>query len=609
MKLRRRHTSEILTINESAVIAVGGEATIYAIHGRENLVAKIYHKDAEAKIVKLVSMIANPPPDPTSDQGHVSIAWPVDLLYSPDLRDFAGFVMPKSGGDRPLIDVYNPLARRQSAPFFSYRYLCRTARNVAAAVNAVHLRGYVIGDLTESNILVADTAMVTIVDTDSFQVRDRDGKTVHRSTMGRPDYTPPELQGASFADIDRLPEHDCFALGVLIFQLLMEGTHPFAGEYSGGDEILPYEGRIKAGFFPYGSADSPYRPKASAPPYGLLAPEIQNLFATCFREGHTQPRLRPSASTWIGALQSAEEHLLTCAANSQHAYGDHLASCPWCERKAALGGRDPFPGRDDFDLVASGRRAPVQKALPPSTPPAADTRPAPPQPPKAAPIIPPAATVSQPAASSPPPIAQAEAPGSRKPIALTVGILAVVLIAAVLSVMQISKAQRSGMISSMLTVADSRLRNTDAAFDSADQAAANLSFVTQQCDQAISMATPNMAGEIGQAGQIKARATAASDALSARRTLDDVTASIEDYSSRRLTPGQASRIRLSLLERCNAALAKCSRAIDMDPSCSAAWIERSRGYRLSANNAAADSALAKAKSLRPNDSRLDRLAH
>jgi DNA-binding helix-hairpin-helix protein with protein kinase domain len=38
-----------------------------------------------------------------------------------------------------------------------------------------------------------------------------------------------------------------------------------------------------------------------------------------------------------------EESLLTCAANPQHLYHNHLDKCPWCERTRRLGGRDPFP--------------------------------------------------------------------------------------------------------------------------------------------------------------------------------------------------------------------------------------------------------------------------
>ena len=62
-------------------------------------------------------------------------------------------------------------------------------------------------------------ALVTLVDSDSFQVTV--GDKIYRCTVGKTEYTPPELQGTRFADIDRGADHDPFALAILIFQLLM----------------------------------------------------------------------------------------------------------------------------------------------------------------------------------------------------------------------------------------------------------------------------------------------------------------------------------------------------------------------------------------------------
>src|SRR5712691_4689158 len=89
-----------------------------------------------------------------------------------------------------------------------------------------------------------DTALVTLVDTDSFQVCEPHNGVVYRCPVGKPEFTPPELQGCPFAQVDRAPEHDLFGLAVLLFQLLMEGTHPFAGVYQGHGDPPPYETRI-----------------------------------------------------------------------------------------------------------------------------------------------------------------------------------------------------------------------------------------------------------------------------------------------------------------------------------------------------------------------------
>ncbi|WP_427162658.1 tetratricopeptide repeat protein [Aliinostoc sp. HNIBRCY26] len=341
--LRYLPQEEILSLSVS--LGRGGEACIYAVPSAGDLVAKVYHKSTVAHAHKLRAMLANPPENPTANLGHISIAWPQELLWgTDDSKSIVGFLMPRIRGMRPIIDFYNPRTRRQHCPLFNYQYLLRTARNLAAAFAALHNSGYCVGDVNESNILVSDTALVTLVDTDSFQVRDSENDMVYRCPVGKPEFTPPELQNKIFAHHDRDLSHDVFGLGVLIFQLLMEGTHPFSGIYQGVAEPPPYEARIAAGHFTYSQQRKvPYLPTPIAPPWEILHPRLQQLFVQCFEDGHYAPQQRPTAQAWLSALAEAEDSLTVCSANHQHRYSNHLHSCPWCERAVRLGGRDPFP--------------------------------------------------------------------------------------------------------------------------------------------------------------------------------------------------------------------------------------------------------------------------
>lgn len=323
----------------------GGEACIYTVPGEQNLVAKVYHQASIEHARKLEVMIAHPPENPTATLGHISIAWPLEILRSTDgTNRTIGFLMPRIRGMRPIIDFYNPKTRREHCPLFSYQYLLRTARNLAAAFASIHASGYCVGDVNESNIMVSDTALVTIVDTDSFQVLDPENQQAFRCPVGKPEFTPPELQNKIFAQCDRTPAHDLFGLGVLIFQLLMEGTHPFSGIYQGACDPPPYEARIASGHFTYSRKRRvPYTPTPVAPRWEVLHPRLQELFLKCFEDGHENPQLRPDAQTWLLALAEAESALVGCSANPQHTYSNHLDNCPWCERTLRLGGRDPFP--------------------------------------------------------------------------------------------------------------------------------------------------------------------------------------------------------------------------------------------------------------------------
>ncbi len=349
MQLWRESTNSLVTFSAQTLLGTGGEAQIHALPQASHLAAKIYHEPKDEYARKLALMLAHPPFNADDDSTRAAIVWPIELLRKPDHgKQVAGFLMPRLHAMRPLMDFYNPRARRLAAPLFTYQYLHRTARNLAAAVSRLHERGYVIGDVNESNVLVSETALVTLVDTDSFQVRDPHSDAVFRCPVGKPEFTPPELVNTRFADLDRIVEHDRFGLAVLLFQILLEGTHPFSSVYAGAGEPPPLEARISEGHFAYDVARSSaawgaYRPMPTAPAFTTLAPALQRLFQQAFVTGHFQPQYRPTAQAWADALHAAEQSLVTCTHNAQHRYGNHLSACPWCERTQLLNGRDPFP--------------------------------------------------------------------------------------------------------------------------------------------------------------------------------------------------------------------------------------------------------------------------
>jgi len=366
VRVRTERTGRIFDLHEP--FRSGGEGAIYEVPHYPNLVAKVYHAQRRTpeRIAKLQIMVAHPPVNPTEHLNHPSIAWPTELLRDTATNQLVGFVMPRVRQMLPLSEVYNPRARRRQLPLFNYRYLVRTARNLCAAVQAVHQAGYVIGDLNESNVLVSDQALVTLVDADSFQVRDPQTGVVYRSLVGKPEYTPPELQGCSFADVDRQPEHDAFALAVLIFRLLMEGFHPFDGVYRGRGEPPELGARIRNGYFPYARGRTGIEPSPLAPPFEMLHPDLQALFVRCFAEGHRNRSVRPRVEDWLEALEGAEDALQQCGQNEQHYYWVHWSGCPWCARQQALGGRDPFPSRASVSsgqhLGVSGSQQPLPSA-------------------------------------------------------------------------------------------------------------------------------------------------------------------------------------------------------------------------------------------------------
>ncbi|AFZ31038.1 hypothetical protein Glo7428_2532 [Gloeocapsa sp. PCC 7428] len=320
-------------------IASSGEGEVWETN-LNGYLAKIYHNPTPERIKKLEVMIANPPDDPMLQYNHTAIAWAKDLLVDQNGAT-VGFLMPAIQNSKELPSVYLPKLRKRRAPGFNWYYLHIAALNTAWIIQAIHAKGYVLGDIKPQNILVSDRGLVAVIDTDSFQVRDvRSGK-VYRCTVGSEGFTPVELLGQDFSTTDQTEVHDHFRLAVLIHYLLF-GYHPFSGEWQGVGDPPEQNELIRRGFWAY-SQNSLIRPSRNTIPLDVVHPEIKRCFLQCFNDGHTAPHLRPTAEDWHNALIVAVNDLVACNTLDTHHYSRSYGKCYWCERKATLG-VDIFPG-------------------------------------------------------------------------------------------------------------------------------------------------------------------------------------------------------------------------------------------------------------------------
>lgn len=366
---------------EGPLLGRGGEASIYSVPGRPDVAAKIYHNPSDEHTGKLAAMLAAPPVAPPRPGQHVTLAWPMSRLLEPDGGgQIIGYLMPRLDKAHLIWETYNPSVRREVCPHFHYGSLLCVARKLAAVVASLHECGYIVGDLNESNVLVTSEAKVTLIDADSFQVPG--SNRLYRCRVGRPEYTPPELQGVTFADVDRLPQHDAFALAVLIFQLLMQGIHPFAGTTANHGEPDSIAARIAAGQWPYSlSRFGPLRPSPHAPSWYTLPSSVQELILRCFEDAHDEPELRPTAAEWQVALEEAEHGLTTCRCVSQHRYHRLLDRCPWCGSSSTIrqfsSCERPRKKHEEKPIADSKGKKVVHDPLPPhldETPPSSPLR-------------------------------------------------------------------------------------------------------------------------------------------------------------------------------------------------------------------------------------------
>ncbi len=314
------------TYTLSAQLGQGGEGTVYALREARDKVAKIYHparRTAEREN-KLQAMIANPP----TSARPITMAWPQDVVYLNG--EFVGFTMPYISGSIDLYKIINPALQQRHFENVDWRLLHQVAQRLVLAVAAIHDAGSVIGDLNQKNALVDASGRVTLVDCDSYQVQS--DAHVYRCEVGMPDYLPPELHGKTLGALVRTPAEDLFSLAVLIFQLLMQGYHPFTGVPTENIESVP--GKldvycIRNGIFPF-LPNSYVTPPPHAPQFYDLHPDLHQLFKRCFVDGHADPAVRPSTKEWHAALETAIRSLRRCAQTPQHWYRERLLACPWC---------------------------------------------------------------------------------------------------------------------------------------------------------------------------------------------------------------------------------------------------------------------------------------
>ncbi|MFZ1127354.1 helix-hairpin-helix domain-containing protein [Methanoregula sp.] len=314
-------------------VGSGGEGDVYEIAPhRMDVLAKIYHKPLNGeRQEKLRLMVSG-----CNDDLKEFAAWPLDLLHDGKNGPVCGFVMPRITDCEPIHKVYGPSHRKESFPNADWKFLVRTAKNLAAAFYIIHKYGYVIGDVNEGNILVTKKACVRLIDCDSFQVQTRD--TIYHCEVGVAQFTPPELQKSKDFKMLRTRNHDNFGLAILIFLLLFMGRHPFSGVYKGTDD-MPIERAIAEFRFAFGRSAAL---KAMSPPPNsvglpIVPGEVSSLFEQAFTESGLHSGGRPSANDWWNMLDALEKRLKKCATESMHTYYSGLATCPWCSLENSSG--------------------------------------------------------------------------------------------------------------------------------------------------------------------------------------------------------------------------------------------------------------------------------
>lgn len=308
-------------------VGKGGEAQLFNVSNYSGAVAKLYtpnlcNSHRERKLMAMLQI-------PLSDELETELAWPKDILYDNN-EQLIGFVMRKVSGGIPLNVIFSD----ESNCDLLKRII--VAKNLCVTINNIHKAGLVIGDLNPKNILVLETGLVRIIDTDSFHITDNQGRTF-RCEVCVPEYISPKIstvisKGETLKTTP-LPtytqESDEYSLAILIFQLLLHGVHPFSVALAKGNDLdTPQPADLMKRYnFPYDKCPYGMKLPVYALPFKILSERLRFMFIKSFSKGESI-----SAEIWYDALCDFEKEISrTCKANHNHKYRKGLRKCPYCD--------------------------------------------------------------------------------------------------------------------------------------------------------------------------------------------------------------------------------------------------------------------------------------
>lgn len=310
-------SGEPLSMGE--IVKFGTKSCISRIEESSLDAVKIFfprrRKDSQIE-EKIAAMIETPPERSSDSEGEPVIAWPTQIVESSDDDQFLGYKMayPKMESRENLLEAAQERSRHQNErssnviETFLERIGLRRDEELAAryeialslakGVNALHQREHAIGALHHETFLT-DGDNVLLTNCDTFHIRGEN--KIYEGGIATPRYAPPEDSGETLEEIQR---RDQFGLAVLIFQLLMDGFHPFQAR---GTEAVDgdFQTMIRTNPFPYRDPISgKLEPVTDAPSFADLPVELRSHFERCFIEGKTLPEARPTAESWEVAFES-----------------------------------------------------------------------------------------------------------------------------------------------------------------------------------------------------------------------------------------------------------------------------------------------------------------
>lgn len=292
-----------IKIDKSSKLGRGATATIYKAHFDGNVyAAKVYNDINRFNKAKIEAMLSNPPANiliKFADEIFPQLAWP-QKIFRLDNGQTHGYLMPIIDLEEsfPLDYFYDPiLFNKLNAPEESaLSYKVEIARNLASIIADLHKHGHFFIDLKPQNIRVyRHTHVVTLLDCDGFSIACKTDKRFPADLISS-DYISPEAYKNRTSPKQLGVEQDLYALAVILFQILNNGTHPFQGIIQDNNiDAATNDEKAALGLYPHGiQKDNRILPRAQSI-HELWPTSTRMLFDSAFVGNEKQ---RPTAREW-----------------------------------------------------------------------------------------------------------------------------------------------------------------------------------------------------------------------------------------------------------------------------------------------------------------------
>jgi DNA-binding helix-hairpin-helix protein with protein kinase domain len=319
-----------IEIDKDGEIGRGATARIYLVRSPayRDQVAKIYNDATRFNQEKIEAMLDGPPQQlSVKANGHVypQFAWPRFILRDAGNRAI-GFLMPRiDEAESFILNYFYDLTLAKARGLNQQQTLSQKlmiARNLSLLLAELHKRGHYVIDFKPENIKVfRKSRYVALLDCDSFSIKGENNKR-YWATNYSSEYIAPEALRSKSAPKQLGESQDRYALAVVLFQLLNNGTHPFQGIPKSSAVFGGTDEKVKKGWYPYGKDGHPAIAPRPESIHNCFDDKLRAMFDQAFAGA---PRQRPSAAQWheyFGALIK-EQGLRVCSAKPH----DPMHSC------------------------------------------------------------------------------------------------------------------------------------------------------------------------------------------------------------------------------------------------------------------------------------------